>query len=138
MPSCSNYCTACDLPENILRQRANKYNVLCVCYTKGSCYLENPDICGKSAYGDIPRCGHARRPLVQTGAESEPSNGTSTEIDEIGVDASCSIKVGGDYIIRSRVKVARRRRRKVCCKDLTDDLGGRGYLDDNTFRHLLM
>ena len=88
MPSCSDYCTACDLPEDILRQRAIKYYFLRACNTEDSCYLENPDISGKSAYGDIRGCGHARRPLVQTGGESESSNGTSTEIEEVGVDAS--------------------------------------------------
>ena len=129
MPSWSDYCAAWDLPENILRQRANKYNFLRVCYTEVSCYLENPDISGMSAYGDICGCGHARRPLVQTGAEGESSNSTSTEIKEVGVGASWSIEVGGVYIVRSRDQVVRRRRRIVCCKDLTGNLGGGGYLE---------
>ena len=137
MPSRSDYCTACDLPEDILRQRANKYNSLRVCYTEGSSYLENPYISGKSGYDDIPRCGHARRPLVQTRAESTSSNGTCTEIEEVGVDASWSILVGGNYIVRSRDQVVRRRRRIVCCKDFADNLGGSGYLTNNRFRHLL-
>ena len=138
MPSCSDYCTACDLPEDILRQRANKYNFLRVCYSEDSWYLENPDISWKSAYGDILRCSHARRPLVQTRDESESSNGTCTEIEEVRVDASRSIEVGGLYIIRSRDQVVRRRRRIVCCKDLADNLGRNGYLDDNRFTRLLI
>ena len=138
MGSFSNYCIACDLPEDILRQRTNKYNFLRICYAKGSWYLENPDISGKSAYGDIPRCGHARRPFVQTGAESESSNGTSTEIEKVRVGASCSIEVGGVCIIPSRDQVVWRRRRKVCCKDFADNLGRSGYLDDNRFRHLII
>ena len=138
MPSCSDYCTACDLPKDILRQPANKCNSLPVCYTEGSRYLENPDISGKSGYNYICRCAHARRPLVQTGGESESSNGTTTEIDKVGVNASCSIEVGGIYIVRSRDQVIRRRRRIVCCKDFADNLGGSGYLDDNRFRHLLI
>ena len=88
MPSRSDYCTACDLPEDILRQGAIKYDFLRVCYSEDSCYLENPDISGRSAYGDIRGCGHVRRPLVQTGAKSESSNATSTEIEVVGVDAS--------------------------------------------------
>ena len=126
MRCCSDCCTACDLPEDILRQRTNKYNFFRVCYTEGPRYLKNPDISGKSAYGDIRGCGHARRPLVQTGAEGESSNSTSTEIEEVGVGASWSIEVGGIYIIRSCDQVARRRRRKVCCKDFADNLCGSG------------
>ena len=137
MPSRSNYCTACDLPEDILRRRANRYNFLPVCYTERSCYLENPDIIGKSGYDDIPRCGHARCPHVQTGDESESSNGTTTEIEEIGVGASWSIEVGGVYIIRSRDQVVRGRRSIVCSKDFADNLCGSGYLYDNRFSKCL-
>ena len=126
MPSCSNCCTACDLPEDILCQCAIKYNTHRVCYIEGPWYLENPDISGKSAYGDVRGCGHARRPFVQTGRESESSNSTTTKIEEVGVGASWSIEVGGVYIIRSRDQVARRRRRKVCSKDFADNLGGSG------------
>ena len=128
MPSRSYYCTVCDLPKDILRQRANEYNFLPVCYTEGSSYLENPDISGTSAYGDIPRCGHARCPLIQTGKEGESSNGTCTEIDEVGVDASWSIEVGGVHIICRRDQIVRRRRRIVCCKDFADNLGGSSCL----------
>ena len=138
MPSCSNCCTACDLPEDILRRRANKYNFLRVCYAEGSWYLENPDISGKSAYGDIRGCGHARRPFIQARGENESSNATRTEIEEVGVDASCSIEVGGVYIVRSSGQDTRRRRCIVGCEDLTRDLGRSGYLDDNEFRRLLI
>ena len=140
MPSCSDVWTQCNLPEDILRQRAaNKCYFFPVCYTEGSCRLENPHISGTSAYGGIRSSyGHARCPLVKTAGESESSNFTSTEIEEVRRGAWCSIVVGGDYIIRSRNQVGRCRRGIVCCIDFADNLGGSGYIDDNKFRSLLI